>query len=435
MRPVPLRPDEPTVGVPLPHALYTRAGRLLATQGVVWTEQMAAALAAANPAEPPAWRIDHRSQPGAAVIGAVPARVEELDARARERRLARTRADLRRAGAAHVAASRQRWARLPLSVTVGLDPIPIDDSGRAPGAPPSPTERLLRARREAGVQALRSLLARLLDGDSIGVQTLVEIADDLIDAVSRHPALYAIPAIGLPRPVDSLPDHAFTTGALALGIAARLGWPRADARAAALTGFLCDAGMGLTPHPVRPAARPLTEIELNAVRRHPEHTVALLRRVRSLPESVVLSAYQHHERCDGSGYPTGARAEQMHDYARAVSVADAFAAMTAPRAHRPPLTPHAAMSELAHLAAAGAFDPAAVRALLDALGLYPAGSFVKLSSGHVAIVGAGARPGRPDRPTVHVVQPEGPSGPYGSAIDLAAIDPARLRVVEAVRPA
>jgi HD-GYP domain-containing protein (c-di-GMP phosphodiesterase class II) len=239
--------------------------------------------------------------------------------------------------------------------------------------------------------------------------------------------------MGLPRPVDSLPDHGFTTGALAIGIAAQLGWPRADVRAVGVTGLLCDAGMGLVPHPVRQAGRPLTEIEINAMRRHPEYGVALLRNVRGVPEAAVLSVYQHHERCDGSGYPAGIKAERMHDYARVVAVAEAFAGMTAPRAHRPPLTPHAAMSELAHLAAAGVFDASAVRALLDVLGLYPAGSFVKLSSGHVAVVGAAARPGEADRPTVHVVQPQGSTSPYGRAIDLAMVEPKKLRVVEAVR--
>lgn len=437
-----VRPDELNVGAPLPHTLRTRAGRLLAHGGTVLTEAMAGALASGDPDSPPelifdtrvdVWTGDARDGVVGAVLPVVGVRIEELDTRANERRLARVRADLRRAGAAFVLGSRQRWENLPRGVTVGLDPIPIDDSEPGPGAVPSPIERLLRVRRDAGVLALRSLLARLLDGERIGIEALAEIADDLADAVSRHPTMYAIIAMGLPRPADSLPDHAFTVGALALGMAARLGWARSDARAVAVTGFLCDVGMGLVPHPVRQAARPLTEIELNAVRRHPEHAVALLRNVRGLPESVVLSVYQHHERCDGSGYPTGLHAEQMHDYARLVAAADAFAGMTAPRAHRPALTAQAAISELAHLAAAGAFDASAVRALLDALGLYPAGSFVKLSSGHVAVVSAGAKPGTPDRPTVHVVQPEGSASPYGCAIDLSRIEPEQLRVVEAVR--
>jgi hypothetical protein len=442
--------------------LYTRAGRLLAHSGTVLTEPMAAALEAAEHTAAVEMRFDTRAEPigvrpgadfdqapptemddsfdragNGAVIGTVLANgklsVEQLDVRNWERRLVRVRADLRRAASALVQVARVRWEKVPRSVTVGHDPVIVDRAGHGPGVVPSEIERGLRARRARGVAAVRAAMTRLLDGEHIGLELLTEVADDLIDAISRHPTLFAIPAVGLPRPVDSLPDHAFTTGALAIGIAAQLGWPRAEVRAVGIAGFLCDAGVGLVPHPVRQAGRPLTEIEINAIRRHTEYAVALLRNIRAVPESVVLSVYQHHERCDGSGYPTGIKAEQMHDFARVLGVAEAFAGMTAPRAHRPALTPHAAMSELAHLAAAGAFDASAVRALLDVLGLYPAGSFVKLSSGHVAVVGASARPGEADRPTVHVVQPEGSANPYGRAIDLAMIEPKQLRVVEAVR--
>ncbi|MFN7022895.1 MAG: hypothetical protein ACK4WH_16500, partial [Phycisphaerales bacterium] len=58
--------------------------------------------------------------------------------------------------------------------------------------------------------------------------------------------------------------------------------------------------------------------------------------------------------------------------------------------------------------------------------------FVRLSSGHVAIVGASAQPHATDRPTVHVVQPSGAPVRFGRAIDLRLIEPKSLRVVQAV---
>lgn len=281
---------------------------------------------------------------------------------------------------------------------------------------------------------LGDVYARLLDSQDVTCGVVVELAEELIDALCRHAPLYPIAAIGLPRPQDSLPDHGYTCGAVAIAVAAQLGWPRAEVRNVGMAGMLSDCGMALSPHPIRRSDRPLTDIERNALRRHPEYSLAMLRGMRGLPEPVVMSAFQHHERCDGSGYPLGSKADRLHDYSRVIMVAEAFAAMTAPRAHRMALTPAAAMSELAHLARAGAFDREVVRALVDVMGLYPARSFVKLSTGHIAMVGAGSRPGQSDRPVVHVVLPvDKGMGRFGRPIDLAQDQPRRLRITEAVR--
>lgn len=428
-----VRNDELVAGTVLSQAVYTRAGRLVAHEGTQLTGEMAAALVSALQAGA-VFRADERvpvfssramdPESSAPIIEApTPPRISP--------------AAIRRMAATAAERSRERWAKLPLTVEVGVDPLipALDAAPTDPTAPPAAIERALRDRRAAGVAALRPLLARLIDGHRISITSLSIIADDLLDLLSRGPQWFAAPALGLPRPIDSLPDHAYTTGALAIAMAAGLGWPRTDVRLVGVAGLLCDAGMGLVNHPLRRLARPLTEIEINATRRHAELSLALARQVDGLPERIALAVYQHHERCDGSGYPEGARTDRLHDYSRVLAAADAFAGMTSPRVHRPAATPQAAMSELASQAAAGKLDRAAVRALLETLGLFPAGSFVRLSTGHIALVGAGGGGAQraPDRPVVHIVQPNGAPKRYGQAIDLSRVEPKALRVLEAVR--
>ena len=47
----------------------------------------------------------------------------------------------------------------------------------------------------------------------------------------------------------------------------------------------------------------------------------------------------HHERCDGSGYPYGFYSEQIDSFAKLVSIADVYDAMTCARVYRGPLCP------------------------------------------------------------------------------------------------
>ena len=54
---------------------------------------------------------------------------------------------------------------------------------------------------------------------------------------------------------------------------------------------------------------------------------------------VKNAALMHHERSDGSGYPSKLKGNQIDPYARMVAIADVYDAMTAARCYRGPLCP------------------------------------------------------------------------------------------------
>jgi HD-GYP domain-containing protein (c-di-GMP phosphodiesterase class II) len=81
------------------------------------------------------------------------------------------------------------------------------------------------------------------------------------------------------------------------------------------------------------------------MRRHPDLGACLLAAV-GLPPGVVAAVRYHHERFDGTGYPTGLAGWQIPQAARIIAVADAFDVMTATRPYRAALAPVAAVAEL-----------------------------------------------------------------------------------------
>ena len=72
----------------------------------------------------------------------------------------------------------------------------------------------------------------------------------------------------------------------------------------------------------------------------------------------------HHERWDGTGYPTGRAGEQIPLEARVLAVADAFDAMTSDRPYRPALSREEALAEVERCSGTQ-FDPEIVRIFLD----------------------------------------------------------------------
>ncbi|HEY8673685.1 MAG TPA: HD domain-containing phosphohydrolase [Candidatus Dormibacteraeota bacterium] len=112
---------------------------------------------------------------------------------------------------------------------------------------------------------------------------------------------------------------------------------------------------------------PLTSGEWEQVRLHSYHSERLLARIPALAE-LARTAASDHERLDGSGYHRGLAGAQLPPAARVLSVADAWCAMTEPRAYRAARTPAEAADVLRDLAHAGKLAGEAVDAVLESVG-------------------------------------------------------------------
>jgi HD-GYP domain-containing protein (c-di-GMP phosphodiesterase class II) len=112
-----------------------------------------------------------------------------------------------------------------------------------------------------------------------------------------------------------------------------------------LAAMLQDIGMLEVPEAILNAPRALTAEELMEMRRHAENG-ANLARIANFGDIVQDGVRYHHERLDGSGYPSGLRGEQIPVVARILAVCDSYVAMTSDRPHRPRMSAIAALNEL-----------------------------------------------------------------------------------------
>jgi HD-GYP domain-containing protein (c-di-GMP phosphodiesterase class II) len=66
----------------------------------------------------------------------------------------------------------------------------------------------------------------------------------------------------------------------------------------------------------------------------------------NMAEPISEMIYQHHERCDGSGYPRGLTGDQTLLGAKVLAIADVVEAMMSYRPYRPALGIKAALAEI-----------------------------------------------------------------------------------------
>jgi hypothetical protein len=100
---------------------------------------------------------------------------------------------------------------------------------------------------------------------------------------------------------------------------------------------------------------------------------------------VIEGIVQHHERLDGSGYPLGLVGEQIGIYGRMAAIADSFAALVSTRPYANASSAQDALMNLYEWCGTSFHEPL-VEQFVQAIGIFPVGSMVELSSGEIAIV-------------------------------------------------
>ncbi|WP_405011653.1 HD-GYP domain-containing protein [Kitasatospora sp. NBC_01539] len=159
--------------------------------------------------------------------------------------------------------------------------------------------------------------------------------------------------------------HSERVGRAAVLIARQLGMAEERIRTLHFAGTLHDVGkLGVATELLRRNG-PLTDTERRAVEVHPVFGHELVRDLAFLGEARE-GILHHHERLDGRGYPAGLAGDRIPEFARIISVADAFDSMTSTRSYRRGRPVTEAVDELRRCAGSQ-FDPAMVAALVSAV--------------------------------------------------------------------
>ncbi|MCT4631506.1 MAG: PAS domain S-box protein [Firmicutes bacterium] len=135
-----------------------------------------------------------------------------------------------------------------------------------------------------------------------------------------------------------------------------------------VAGLMHDIGKIAINNSYLDKAEKLTEFEYEEVKKHSEIGYHIL---KSVDEYTDLAEYSlcHHERWDGKGYPRGLKGETIPLFARIITIADAFEAMTSDRPYREAMSEKMALEELKKCSGSQ-FDPKLVEEFLELFDIY-----------------------------------------------------------------
>jgi HD domain len=211
---------------------------------------------------------------------------------------------------------------------------------------------------------LRYLRSRMIERENARLQELAHQSER--DLAAQYRASLVALGTALEARDGYTGGHGEETVALAIRVAERLGLNEAAIAEVEAVALLHDVGKIGMPDAILRKPGPLDDDEMRIVREHPLIGERILRQVPGL-DRVARGVRHEHERWDGAGYPDGLTGEAIPLPSRVTLVCDAYHAMTSDRPYRRALSHADAAAELRRCAGTQ-FDPAVVRALLDALG-------------------------------------------------------------------
>jgi HD-GYP domain-containing protein (c-di-GMP phosphodiesterase class II) len=112
-----------------------------------------------------------------------------------------------------------------------------------------------------------------------------------------------------------------------------------------IAGLIHDLGKISIPSEILSKPGRITEIELGLIKNHPQVGYDILKRVK-FPWPIAQIVLQHHEKMNGSGYPSGLSGEKILIEARILGVADVVEAISSHRPYRAALGIDKALEEI-----------------------------------------------------------------------------------------
>lgn len=231
---------------------------------------------------------------------------------------------------------------------------------------------------------IREVMDNLSDGGKLDVNTARKAAQPIVESVMKNRSAMTW-LVRMREAGDYLYTHSVSSAIWATVMARHMGMSREDIEAAGLGAMLLDIGKTRIPKELLARPGPLNAEEMDLVRRHVEFGVELLEESGKVQPQVMAMLRTHHERHDGSGYPSGLTGQQIPVHGRIAGIVDYYDAVTSERPYARALSSYDCLRSLNRLAGTG-FQSEMIEQFIQSIGFFPPGTLVQLNDDSVAVV-------------------------------------------------
>ncbi len=190
-----------------------------------------------------------------------------------------------------------------------------------------------------GLSRYKNMISALIsDGTPLDIQGLFKIYTDISGKAKTGEILLDYLYNMLPSEDDLTYAHCLNAALIAGVFGTWLGFSREEEITLIFCGFLYDIGKFVLPYELIWKPGKLTDSEYEIIKTHTIKGYELIKNQR-LNKNVIEVTTQHHERCNGTGYPNKLKDNEINKFAKVISIIDAYEAMTSARTYRETMIP------------------------------------------------------------------------------------------------
>jgi HD-GYP domain-containing protein (c-di-GMP phosphodiesterase class II) len=233
----------------------------------------------------------------------------------------------------------------------------------------------------AVVEVIEMLESQQLDNISMGETR--KVASEMVDSVLRNPDAFTW--LSRVQEKDEYTySHAVRSSVWAILFGRHIGLPKRDLDVLAMAVLLKDVGKVMLDAELL-AKKERTQEEELKYESFVDLGADILRKTPGVEPRMISIVKTHCERINGSGYPLHLVGDKIPLLGKIAGIVTYYDFVTNPRGSRHPIAPSKAVAKLYELRNVQ-FQEELVVEFIRAIGLYPTGTLVELSTGEVGVV-------------------------------------------------
>jgi len=244
-------------------------------------------------------------------------------------------------------------------------------------------DKAMEVKAEAN-KVIKGLLKDVRLGKNADREKIYSLVDQMVMSSLRNPDVLL--SLALLRNYDNNTFiHLVNVGCLAISFGHFLGLEKNQLFQLGLGGILHDIGKIMVPQNILKNSSPLLEEEFDILKLHVNQGIEYLSKNCKINAESINFVSEHHERWDGSGYPMGLKKNNISVFGQIGGILDAYDVMTRGRAYCKKMNHFDAMKLLYEFSDT-MFNKFYVEKFVECMGVYPAGSLVRLNNNKLAYV-------------------------------------------------
>ncbi|MFW6382377.1 MAG: HD-GYP domain-containing protein [Bacillota bacterium] len=278
--------------------------------------------------------------------------------------------------------------------------------------------------REKGIRLTNNLYSNLLEDRDINnkdIQNLKSYVSNLIDEILANNKIM-MNMVDIKNKDNYTFAHSINVTVLSVLLGNKIGLNRLQLEKLALGSICHDLGKSGIPEEILKKPGKLTEKEYNIIQEHPRIGFERLRELSEITPTSLAIVLGHHEKIDGSGYPRGIKADDIHLFPRITAIVDVYDALSSDRIYRERWPIDKTLS-LIYNERGIHFDRELVNKFISIMPFYPNGCKVELNDGRKAVV-ISQNKDQPSQPNIRILDA---GKKWQEKIDLSTTDNLKIQ--------